>query len=93
MVEEDSQIVVGDLTVARTSLSSIQKVIEGTKETLGCFNSWRISHIHRSGNTAAHIKARHAKSIPDCIIWVEDTPPPIINQILKDVISMDFSPV
>lgn len=79
MVEEDSQIVVGDLVVARTALSSIQKVIEGIKETLGCFNSWRISHIHRSGNTAAHIKARHAKSILDCIIWVEDTPPLIIK--------------
>ena len=37
--------------------------------------------------------ARHAKDIVDCLIWVEDTPPPIVSQIQSDVISLGLTHV
>ena len=32
--------------------------------------------------------ARHAKFVSDCDIWVEDTLPMIVNQVLNDVSRM-----
>ena len=37
--------------------------------------------------------ARHAKDIVDYLIWVEDTPPPIVSQIQSDVISLGLTHV
>ena len=35
--------------------------------------------------------ARHAKDIVDYLIWVEDTPPPIVSQIQSDVIFLGLT--
>ena len=42
-------------------------------------------------NKAAHLMARHAKHIVDYLIWVEDTPPPIVSQIQSDVIFLGLT--
>lgn len=36
----------------------------------------------------AHLLARHACNLHDCVIWVEDSPPMIADQICMDVVSM-----
>ena len=67
------------------SPSFISLVVDGIREGLKVFNAWEVSHIRRSGNKAAHILARQAKFLNDCNIWVEDTPPKIVDQIQADV--------
>ena len=67
---------------------SIQKVVEGSTLSLSCFKVWTASHVCRNGNGAAHLMARMAKSLADCNIWVEDTPPIIADQVLKDVTNL-----
>ena len=38
---------------------------------------------------AAHLMAQYAKRVDDWLVWVEDIPPVIENQILNDVINMN----
>lgn len=74
--------------------SSIQKVVEGSKCFLQSFNEWETSHVRKCNNGAAHMLAKYAKSTFDCVIWVEDTPPPpiIANQVCMNVSSIGFYP-
>nr|XP_023876772.1 uncharacterized protein LOC111989214 [Quercus suber] len=83
-IESDSLVVVSALLNPDAVPWAISKVI-GVLLSLRCFKAWRVVHVRRMGNAAAHIMAREARSVYDCIIWVEDTPPNIAEQVLKDV--------
>ena len=63
---------------------------EGTLQSLSRFKAWTASHVHRSGNEAAHLMAKMAKTLSTCKIWVEDIPPIIVDQVLKDVTNMYY---
>lgn len=89
-LESDAQVVVKSLKAQGQALSSIHKVIEGTKMELRGFDTWTINHIYRAKNFPAHLMAKHAKFIPDCCAWVEDNPPVIANQIRYDVAQLSI---
>ena len=75
-----------------TPAISIQKVTEGIFLWLKKFDNWKILYARRSSNTAAHSMAREAKSILESVIWVEESPPFITDQLMYDVLSMDICP-
>ena len=81
-------MVVNSLRVQGLTQSCVQKVIDGTRMDLCCFTAWEVSHMRRCCNNTAHLLARYAKFITDRVIWVEDTPPMIVDQVLNDVICM-----
>ena len=56
--------------------------------SLSYFKVWTASHVGKTGNEAAHLMAKMTKSLLDCKIWVEDTPPIIADQVLKDVTNL-----
>ena len=93
IVESDSQMVVKALMDHVQSPSSIYKIIEGAAMGLRSFDSWVINYVSRKCNSAAHLMARYAKNVNDCVIWVEDTPPVIANQVLLDVHHLNISSV
>ena len=43
------------------------------------------SHVKRNNNSVAHNLARHAISIPDCQVWMEDVPPRTVSVLHSDV--------
>ena len=92
ILESDAQTVVMAFAGSDPGPSSIQKVVEGAKLWLGSFNSWNATHVRRQSNMVAHLLAREAINVNDCVIWVEDTPSVIANQIHMDVISLDNCP-
>ena len=59
-IESDSQTVVNAIRDQSVVLSSIQHVIEGIGVDLRWFDAWKVSHICRETNSAAHILARNA---------------------------------
>ena len=89
VVEGDSLAVTQALNGVVSPAISIQKVSEGILWWLKKFDNWKILHTRRSSNSAAHVMAKEAKSILDSVIWVEDSPPAIADQLLYDVLSMD----
>ena len=93
VIESDSQMVISALLNPDTSSWPIQKVIEGSNLSPCCFKLWTASHVSRKGNLAAHLMARMTISVLDCNIWVEDTPPIIANQVLKDVSNLYYDSV
>ena len=92
IVQGDSLAVVQALNGITSLAISIHKVIKGITWCLKWFDTWKISHSRRSSNTAAQSMAKEVDSILDNVIWVEDTPPSIADQLLYDVLSMDFCP-
>ncbi|KAL0016440.1 hypothetical protein SO802_003509 [Lithocarpus litseifolius] len=91
-VEGDSLLVAQALKGSTPPALPILKIVEGVKRYLRKFSSWTVVHTRRINNVAAHLLAKSARNVSDCVIWVEDTPPFIEMQILKDVISMDIGP-
>ena len=87
--ESDSLTVISALSSDTPPPWSIQKVIEGIKQDLKCFNTWSAVHVRRSGNMAAHLMAKNAITVVDSLVWVEDIPPVIAMQVSKDVSSMN----
>ncbi|XP_075636928.1 uncharacterized protein LOC142609204 [Castanea sativa] len=85
VVESDSLGVVNSLHNPGMTQSSICKVVEGTRLGLRWFKAWEVAHTRRGCNTAAHILVRNAKFVHDSVIWVEDTPPMIVDQVINDV--------
>ena len=93
IVEGDSQVVVHALNRGTNTPLPIQQIISGAQIWLPNFRSWKAIFAQRDCNKVAHLMARHAKDIVDCLIWVEDTPPPIVSQIQSDVISLGLTDV
>lgn len=92
IVEGDASIVISALVNPEHSPSSIQKIVEGARTKLKAFKQWKTNHVRRHCNFVAHLIARHACNIDDCVIWVEDTPPMIADQICIYVVSMGLGP-
>ena len=60
--------------IVESYLACLWWVIEGIEMSLRQFRSWKAVHIRRGSNRAAHILAKLARGVDDCIVWVEDTP-------------------
>lgn len=89
VIESDSLIVIFAFLNTTPPPWSIQKVIEGSEQSLKCFNSWSAIHVCRNGNIAAHLMVKNAITVLDCMIWVEETPPIIAMQVSKDVSNLN----
>ena len=92
VAEGDSLAVVQALKGSIIPTISIQKVTEGISWWLKKFDNWKILHARRSSNIAAHSMAKEAKSILESVIWVEDSPLFITDQLMYDVLTMDIFP-
>lgn len=90
IVESDSLILVNALRGLGSIPSSIRKVMEGIEMTLRQFSLWKTSHIRRGNNRAAYLLAQHARWVDECIVWEEDTPLVIGNQIQHDVTNLNI---
>ena len=93
ILEGDSQIVMNAIASQDPGPIQIQQLVTSIKSWVPKFRAWKTSCTRREGNKAAHLMAKHAKQISECTIWVEDTPPIIMSQVLNDISDLGFNPV
>ena len=43
-----------------------------------------VSCVKRSANSAAHSLARYARQVDDEVVWLEESPPPILETLYLD---------
>ncbi|XP_050285738.1 uncharacterized protein LOC126725206 [Quercus robur] len=89
ILEGDAQSITNALMGKSLPPSSIQRLIAGASRWKQWVQVWSASYVRRDGNGAAHVMAQNAKSISDCVVWVEDTPPMIQCQVHRDVLMLN----
>ena len=92
-LEGDAQVVTNALLGKCLPPTSIRTFVAGAKHWKQMVQVWKTNHVRRTGNVAAHLMARNAKLVSDCVVWVEDTPPIIQSQVTRDVLHLNLSSV
>ena len=93
ILEGDAQVVTNALLGYCLPPTSIRTIIARAKLWRQMVQVWKTNHVRRTGNVAAHLMARNAKLVSDCVVWVEDTPPIIQCQVNRDVMLLNQSSV
>ena len=71
----------------KKSLSSrVGHILQDVLSLLNVFGWSQVQFAKRSANTVAHLLARYAKQVPHDVIWMEESPPPIVQALYLDSI-------
>lgn len=46
--------------------------------------TFSVSCVKRSANSVAHALARYARQLDDEVVWLEESPPPILEALFLD---------
>ena len=88
ILEGDSLIMYRALRELSPPPQSVAAIVEGILDLVKEFRSVQFSHTRRQGNIPAHILAKHASSIADFTIWIEENPYFIEQVLIHDGISL-----
>lgn len=61
---------------------SLDNLYQGILSLLNCFTSWKIKHVKRKYNKAAHELARLARNEEASQVWV-GVSPPIVQEVIQ----------
>ena len=78
VVEGDIQSVEAALERKSCLLSQVGHILQDILCMLNNFRWSQVQFAKRSANTVAHLLARHAKNVTHDVIWLEDSPPPVV---------------
>ena len=68
ILEGDAKVVTNALLGKCLPPTSIRTIISGAKQWKQKVQVWKISHVRRTGNFAAHLMAWNAKLVSDCVV-------------------------
>ncbi|GKV48329.1 hypothetical protein SLEP1_g55153 [Rubroshorea leprosula] len=85
IVESDCATIVSAITSETFNMnSSLGLILLDCKPLLASFESYRLQHVRRTGNAAAHELARRALTAEADEFWVDDIPFPIEHIVTGD---------
>ena len=87
LLEGDSLTISNALKGISVPPTSVAAIVEGI-HVLGSEIDVNFSHVRRSGNKPAHIRAIQALSFVNDVIWIEEIPCCIQQALIQDVISL-----
>ena len=85
ILEGDALGLIQALKSQEQNLSPLGLLVEDVKVYSNHFQRVLYSHVKRNGNSVAHSLAKHAISIPDLQVWMEDVPSHIGLFLYSDV--------
>ncbi|XP_059441059.1 uncharacterized protein LOC132173561 [Corylus avellana] len=83
-LEGDARVVVQAIQYEANRGGKYGHVSHDIAEMLGGLQEWRVQHVPREGNGAAHCLAKYALSCMERCIWLDDFPHCIKEAILAD---------
>ena len=86
MLEFDSQILVNALKEMSLPPTAVATLVYGSLSISYKFRKVVFSNVGRQGNRPAHLFAKHAFSIVDFSVWIEETHYFLEQAFLHDVI-------
>jgi len=84
-LEGDAREIILALGNSVESGSIYENMVLETRQMLENFHSWRISHVRREGNMAAHLLAKFAVSQPSQCVWFNSCPSVLVNVVNADL--------
>ena len=72
----------------RSNLSRLGHVFEHIQVLISGLRWAKIHWVKRSANLVAHSLARYAKNILNDVIWLEDDPPPALEPLFHDCLTI-----
>ncbi|XP_075651034.1 uncharacterized protein LOC142621618 [Castanea sativa] len=88
VVEGDNQLIMSPLELKRSLKSRVGHIIQDVLCFLHGFRWSQVQFAKRSANTVVHLLARHAKNLVHDVIWMEESPPPMMQALYHDAISI-----
>ncbi|XP_075645801.1 uncharacterized protein LOC142616956 [Castanea sativa] len=85
VIEGDNVNVIKAISSQAANISLLGNVVEDIKHLIRGLQWMSTSHIRQSGNKVAHVLAQYARIIVEDLYWIEDSPPPVIEQLYQDV--------
>ena len=82
ILESDALNAVVNVSTAVTS-GCLGHIYQGIHGLLSSFNSWKIKHVKKDGNRAAHELAQYARMKDESCYW-EGVCPPLLDQIILE---------
>ena len=82
VLESDALNAVVSVSTAVTS-GCLGHIYQGIRDLLSSFNSWKIKHVKKDGNRAAHELAQYARIKEESCYW-KGVCPPLLDQIVME---------
>ena len=87
-MEGDNANVMNSITSAWADLSRLWNIYDDIRCLAGCLLHVEFHSIRRSANGVAHSLAHYAKHLSEDIVWLEDSPPPALEALYLDSLSI-----
>ena len=89
VLERDNQALMDALNKRKGLLSWLGHILQDVLCMLDRLRWVQVVFVKRSTNSVAHVLARYAKDLVEDIVWIEDSPPPVVEALYFDSVSVE----
>ena len=84
VIEGDNAAVMASLSHPGNNMSRLGHIVQDIQWLSTGLRWVYFSHVHRDANSVTHLLARHAKNVMEDMIWMKDTPHPMVEALYFD---------
>ena len=85
IIEGDNANVIQAISSSQPNHSILGCVVDDIRHLIQGLYWARTNQIRRGGNTVAHVLAQYVRNLDENLVWLEDSPPPVLAALYNDV--------